>query len=78
MIRGGYGNTKFDLHLLMTESATGYAAWDYNRDLFDPATIIRMINHFEDLLQAIVANPDQRIVNLPLLKPKNADCGGME
>ncbi|MDH7486311.1 MAG: amino acid adenylation domain-containing protein [Anaerolineae bacterium] len=40
---------------------------EYNTDLFDDATIERMIGHFQTLLSAIVADPSQRISALPLL-----------
>ncbi len=39
----------------------------YATDLFDAATIERMVGHFVTLLEAIVADPDQRISELPLL-----------
>ncbi len=39
----------------------------YNTDLFDEVTIARMLRHFKTLLEGIVANPEQRIANLPLL-----------
>ncbi|HXA51330.1 MAG TPA: amino acid adenylation domain-containing protein, partial [Candidatus Acidoferrum sp.] len=39
----------------------------YDTDLFDQATIVRMLDHFQQLLQAAVADPDQRIDDLPLL-----------
>ncbi|MEH2045162.1 MAG: amino acid adenylation domain-containing protein [Nostoc sp.] len=39
----------------------------YNTDLFDRATINQMLEHFKTLLSAIVANPEERITNLPLL-----------
>ncbi|MEZ2236927.1 amino acid adenylation domain-containing protein [Microcoleus sp.] len=41
----------------------------YNTDLFDRATISRMLEHFKMLLSSIVANPEQRIANLLLLNP---------
>ncbi|MBC8446872.1 MAG: amino acid adenylation domain-containing protein, partial [Chloroflexi bacterium] len=40
---------------------------EFNTDLFDSATIERMIGHFQTLLAAIVADPSQRISALPLL-----------
>ncbi|MBW1713791.1 MAG: amino acid adenylation domain-containing protein, partial [Deltaproteobacteria bacterium] len=40
---------------------------EYSTDLFDPATISRMIVHFETLLEGIVANSEQRVSELPLL-----------
>ena len=59
---------KFDLTLSMREEAQGLRGFlEYNTDLFDAATIDRMIRHLERLLQGIVADPDQRISDLPLL-----------
>src|SRR5262249_3635123 len=40
---------------------------EYNTDLFDAATIVRMLGHFYTLLEGIVANPEQRLADLPLL-----------
>ena len=39
----------------------------YNRDLFEAATIERMLSHYQNLLTAIAADPDQPISTLPLL-----------
>ncbi|MEG3871536.1 amino acid adenylation domain-containing protein [Microcoleus sp. Z1_B5] len=39
----------------------------YSADLFDEATISRMLGHFQTLLESIVANPEQRIANLQYL-----------
>ncbi len=59
---------KFDLSLLMQDTATGLVGvWEYNTDLFDASIIKRMSNHFVTLLSAIVANPQQQISELPLL-----------
>ena len=61
-------SAKFDLALSLQESADGLqASWEYASDLFDAATIERMAGHFQVLLEAIVANPEQRIDELPLL-----------
>ena len=43
------------------------AVFEYNTDLFDATTIERMIGHFQTLLEGIVANPDARLSELPLL-----------
>ena len=40
--------------------------WEHNTDLFETETIARMIEHYKVLLAAMVANPDQRISELPL------------
>nr|WP_277883326.1 amino acid adenylation domain-containing protein [Nostoc flagelliforme] len=59
---------KFDLTLSLQNTATGLVGmWEYNADLFDAATIERMSGHFQTLLEGIVANPQERISQLPLL-----------
>ncbi len=59
---------KFDLTLLMSETKKGLQGiWEYRTDLFDVATINRMVGHLQTLLESIVANPEQRIAELPLL-----------
>ncbi len=60
--------SKFDLVLHMVEGAEGLQGrLEYKTDLFDAATIKRMIGHFQVLLEGIVADPEQRIGTLPLL-----------
>jgi amino acid adenylation domain-containing protein len=59
---------KFDLTLAIGNTATGLAGvWEYNTDLFDADTIEGMMGHFVTLLEAIVANPQERIDQLPIL-----------
>ncbi|GET38795.1 non-ribosomal peptide synthetase/type I polyketide synthase [Microseira wollei] len=59
---------KFDLLLSLENTASGLIGeWEYNTDLFDGTTIERMVGHFQTLLEAIVANPEQRVSELPLL-----------
>jgi amino acid adenylation domain-containing protein len=41
--------------------------WEYSSDLFDFATIKRMIGHYETLLAGAIANPALRLSELPLL-----------
>ena len=65
-----HGETKFDLILVMREQEQGLGAvFDYNADLFERHTAERMMEHFQILLEAIVANPDQTVLELPLLPP---------
>jgi amino acid adenylation domain-containing protein len=60
--------SKFDITLSMSEAEDGLSGdIEYNIDLFDLSTIQRLIAHYEALLMAIVANPDSRIGELPLL-----------
>ncbi len=40
---------------------------EYDRRSFDEATIGRMLGHLRTLLEAMVANPEQRVSKLPLL-----------
>ncbi|MBD2510596.1 non-ribosomal peptide synthase/polyketide synthase [Nostoc muscorum FACHB-395] len=59
---------KFDLTLGMQNTNNGLVGWwEYNTDLFDSSTIKRMTGHFVTLLEAIVANPQERISQLPML-----------
>jgi aspartate racemase len=63
-----HGKTKYDLILVMREQDEGLGmVFDYNADLFEASTISRMLVHLENLLEGIVANPDQKISELPLL-----------
>ncbi len=41
--------------------------WQYNADLFDRDTIVRLAAHFRTLLAAIVADPDAAVNDLPLV-----------
>ena len=59
---------KFDLSLYMWVEPNGLVArLEYNTDLFDGASMRRMLGHFETLLQGIVTNPNWRISDLPML-----------
>jgi amino acid adenylation domain-containing protein len=58
----------FDLSLAVWDEAQGLRCEiEYNTDLFDRATIARLIGHYRTLLEGVVANPDQPIATLPLL-----------
>ncbi|HEY4748623.1 MAG TPA: condensation domain-containing protein, partial [Steroidobacteraceae bacterium] len=59
---------KFDLELSMVEADGALAAsMVYATDLFDAATIERLAGHLARLLDAIVADPEHRTSELPLL-----------
>ncbi|HLN60864.1 MAG TPA: amino acid adenylation domain-containing protein, partial [Symbiobacteriaceae bacterium] len=61
-------SAQFDLMLYMQERSSGLLGFvEYNADLFDESTIARMIAHFGNLLEAAVANPEERIGSLALL-----------
>jgi len=60
--------SKVDLALSLRASQQGLSGFfEYNTDLFEAATIKRMVGHWRTLLEGIVANPDQSIATLPLL-----------
>ncbi len=60
--------SKFDLALILEDRPEGIVGFfEYSTDLFDTATINRMVEHWQTLLEGIVANPAQRIAELPLL-----------
>jgi amino acid adenylation domain-containing protein len=62
------GTAKFDLMLSMEEGSDGLSGFvEYNADLFDAATVARMLAHFQTLLEGIVAHPEERLSQLPLL-----------
>lgn len=62
------GTAKFDLTLFIMERENQISgALEFNTDLFDETTISRMIDHFRMLIEAIAADPEQRIDQLPLL-----------
>ncbi|HSK79061.1 MAG TPA: non-ribosomal peptide synthase/polyketide synthase, partial [Thermoanaerobaculia bacterium] len=62
------GAAKFDLFLAMGDSEGGFAgALEYRTSLFDAATVRRTLVHFQTLLTGIVAGPDRRLSELPLL-----------
>jgi amino acid adenylation domain-containing protein len=76
--------TRFDLEFHLWEPNTQTGLWAdssegisgfviYSTDLFDEATIARMVEHFQILLAGIVANPEHQIARLPLLSKSALD-----
>ncbi|HEX6291359.1 MAG TPA: amino acid adenylation domain-containing protein, partial [Herpetosiphonaceae bacterium] len=62
------GTSRFDLTLFVTDEGDKLSgAVEYNTDLFAPATIARLLGHYQALLEVIVADPNERIAYLPLL-----------
>ncbi|MBV9124651.1 MAG: amino acid adenylation domain-containing protein, partial [Planctomycetes bacterium] len=59
---------KFDLSLTLAETGQGLcASLEYNTDLFEAATIRRLLGHWQTLLEDAVADPEKRLSELPLL-----------
>lgn len=67
---GHQRGASFDLDVMIMEMGeillTG---WQYNTDLFNVDTIVRMAGDYNTLLEAIALNPEQRIAELSLLTP---------
>ncbi len=62
------GTEKFDLTVGITERPDGLtASFEYSTDLFDEATIARMMDHYGRLLEAVADDPSCRISRLPLM-----------
>jgi len=62
------GTSKFDLTLELDEREEQIIGrFEYNTDLFDASTIKRMAGHFQRILEGIIADPHQRLSQLPLL-----------
>ena len=62
------GIARVDLMLELIDADERLSGWfEYSTDLFEAATMARMAAHLQTLLEAIVANPEERISRLPLL-----------
>ena len=62
------GTSKFDLSLTLVETPEGLSGFfDYSTDLFEAGTIQRLAGHFRRLLEAVVADPQRRVSELPLM-----------
>jgi amino acid adenylation domain-containing protein len=65
------GIARVDLMLELIDQDEGLRGWfEYSSDLFDAATIARIAAYLQTLLNAIVANPEERISRLPMLPAK--------
>jgi amino acid adenylation domain-containing protein len=59
---------KFDLTLTIVDhNSEMLALWEYRTDLFSHATITRMAQHFETLLQGAINQPDMALLDLQML-----------
>jgi amino acid adenylation domain-containing protein len=63
-------NTKFDLSLLLRDAGEAVAGgMEYSLDLFDPPTIDRLLAGLTALFAGMVARPEARVSEVPLLSP---------
>jgi amino acid adenylation domain-containing protein/non-ribosomal peptide synthase protein (TIGR01720 family)/FkbM family methyltransferase len=59
---------KNDVNLMLFQTAGQLAGWaHYNTDLFDAGTIQRLVEHWVNLLEGAVADPDREVASLPLM-----------
>ena len=60
--------SKFDASLIVWDRGDELAASiEYNAELFDPATIDRLLGRFERLLTGLVEAPDAKVMELPIV-----------
>jgi hypothetical protein len=60
--------SKFDLAVFIVEGQEHVVGnWMYSTDLFDRSTVLRMANHYENLLRNALARPDDRLSSLEML-----------
>lgn len=58
----------YDLCISIKKTDSGLVwTWEYNTDLFESATITRLLKHFRNLLESIVENPEGRLGELSIL-----------
>ncbi|HEV2754810.1 MAG TPA: amino acid adenylation domain-containing protein, partial [Actinomycetota bacterium] len=59
---------RFDLTLNLIEDGNGATGVvEYNADLFDPATIERLVGHLTNLLEAVAADPDRPLSEVDVM-----------
>lgn len=65
---------KFDLSFVITgsdDSMTGLV--EYSTDLYEQATIQKMIDHYIQLLRSAVSTPEEKVIRLNMLSPYEED-----
>jgi amino acid adenylation domain-containing protein len=74
-LAGSETAAKFDMTLWLTEGVEGIkggsgigGSLEYNVDLFDAPTMVRMLDHWRALLEGVVADSGSRLSALPLLE----------
>jgi len=62
------GTAQLDMTLDLWEEPDGIGGWlEYDIDLFDASTAARVVSHFVNILEGIIADPDRRISEYSLL-----------
>ncbi|HEY6351866.1 MAG TPA: amino acid adenylation domain-containing protein, partial [Candidatus Angelobacter sp.] len=76
----GNGAAKFDLGVIVIPASTQRLRlnpewekdaitmlWEFNSDLFEQSTVWRLIGHYQQILQSMIANPQQHVAEVCLL-----------
>ncbi len=64
----GTDTARADLTMFLFEDEGGLtASLEYDADLFEPATIDRMLGHWRTLLESVIADPDRPISTIEIL-----------
>ena len=68
-LRVARGVSQFDITAHFREERQGGIEGfiEYNADLFDPSTIERLLGHWSVVIEAVAANPDLKVSEVPLL-----------
>lgn len=62
------GTALFDITFFLREHDEGVQLTaEYDTELFDEETVVRLVRHLEAIIAGIIANPDMRVSALPLL-----------
>lgn len=70
---------RFDLHIAIIQSAGGLRMnVIYRKDLFAPGTIQRLLQHYENLLDAVLTTPELSVAELPMLSDAERRWLGQE
>ncbi|MBV9707502.1 MAG: amino acid adenylation domain-containing protein, partial [Chloroflexi bacterium] len=66
--------SKFDLSLVLCEQEGALEGYlEYSVELFEEATIVRLLTHWRQLLEAMVADPQQSVAQLSLLTERERE-----
>jgi amino acid adenylation domain-containing protein len=70
-VRADNPTSKYDLTLAVSEGPRGLVvAAEYATDLFDAATIARLLGHYRTLIEGLVAAPEAPLAEAPILTEK--------
>jgi amino acid adenylation domain-containing protein len=63
-------SAQFDLSITIDPEVTRKILIAYNTDLYKAETVIRMLQHYQTLLEAIAADPDQILSNVTIVRER--------